>query len=125
MIEHTRQARVPPLRLTADVIHYIRFAVVVVDVEMLRLEDLEVEVFPLDFVPAEVLSVCRGCEKDEEEEDDYRFTHRDHLEDLYCDRQFGGPLQVRCPADATPVELDALKALADSKQRLRVQHLER
>src|SRR5256885_17066120 len=33
---------------------------------------------------------------------------------------FGGRLQVRCPADATPVEPDALKALADSKQQLSV-----
>src|SRR5437762_12567525 len=36
---------------------------------------------------------------------------------------FGGRLQVRCPDDATPVELDALKALA-VLQQLFVQHFE-
>ena len=90
VIEHARQACVPALRLTADVIDHVRFAVVVVDVEVLRLQDLEVEVLPLHFVSAEVLGVCGGCENNEEGKEDYdRFTHRDSPRGIFRRLQAG------------------------------------
>ena len=57
VVERPREARVPALRLPSDVVHDVRFTVVVVDVEVLGLEDLEIEVLPLDLVAPEVLRV--------------------------------------------------------------------
>src|ERR1044071_7462660 len=41
---YARLSRVPPLRHAGDVLHHVRFLLVVVDVEVLGLEHLEIEV---------------------------------------------------------------------------------
>ena len=79
VVEHSRVAGVPALRHPADVIHYVGLAVVVVDVEVLRLQDLEVEVFPLHFVASEVLRLCCGGEEKKGEKGEDGFTHRFNL----------------------------------------------
>src|ERR1041384_5981938 len=65
MVERAREAVVPPLGHASDVVHDIRFLVVVVDVEVRRLQGLEVEVFPLDLVAPEILRVAGESEEKE------------------------------------------------------------
>ena len=95
-----RQPRVPPLRHAADVVHDVGFFVVVVDVEVLGLEDLEVELLPLHFVPPEVLRLrCRhqGESEGEDEEKTDDFAHAyPRFEWLLAATKLRSRLQVRC-----------------------------
>ena len=77
VVEHAREPLVPALGLAPDVVHHVRFAVVVVDVEVLGLEHLEVEVLPLNFVASEVLRVGgKGCERENEDKGQCDSAHQ-------------------------------------------------
>src|SRR5207249_6895692 len=89
VVEQPRVSGVPALRHAADVVHHVGLAVVVIDVEVLRLHDLEVEVLPLHLVAAEVLCVGCGGEKEEEEKSYDGLTHRFNL-GWFHDRQNAG-----------------------------------
>jgi hypothetical protein len=56
----------------------VRFLIVVVDVEVLGLEDLEVELFPLDLVSTEVLSLGEGSEEGAQQSKDYESNCESH-----------------------------------------------
>ena len=80
VVEDVGEPHVPALGHPSHVVHHVRLAVVVVDVEVLRLQDLEVEVLPLDFVLAEVLRSCGARDEDEEEGCKEEFAHCVHLD---------------------------------------------
>src|SRR5439155_16737070 len=62
MAKHRRQPGVPPLRHACGLCRGVGFLIVAVDVEVLRLEHLELEGRVLDRVASEVLSLRGRCE---------------------------------------------------------------
>ena len=66
MVEDRRETRIPPLRHPRGHAGAVRFLVVVVDVEMLRLEDLELERLILDLVLTEVLRADRRGQRQQQ-----------------------------------------------------------
>ncbi|MBW3672276.1 MAG: molybdopterin-dependent oxidoreductase, partial [Acidobacteria bacterium] len=57
VLEHVREPVIPPFRHPGDVVNSRFLVGVVIDIEVLRLHDLEVERFPLNLVSAEVLGI--------------------------------------------------------------------
>ena len=112
VVERARKARVPALGLASDVVHHVRFTVVVINVEVLGLEDLEVEVLPLHLVAAEVLCV-QGCGSEEKkEESDCEFAHRKYLSVENSDSALQARLQNLCPGRQAILLLTACPAVS-------------
>ena len=59
VLKRPGESLIPPLTHAGRVEHRLFFDVVVVVIEVLRLQDFEVEIIELDFVSSEVLSTSR------------------------------------------------------------------